>query len=117
MQAKLILYMLIPNHDIGYYDIISEHPNRYEECSLDININLDLDYQLKLLYSRYLDLSSDFIHFVHLKPYVDSQNKILRIPFYCFIPYNNYEFKNSYKISSKTYAESIPDLQKILNVI
>ena len=115
MQTKLVLYMVVPNKESLSYDIVSEHPDRYEECSSDIDENIDLDSQINILYSKYLDLDSNYIRFINMKPYIE--DKILKIPFYCLIPYNNHEFKNSYKIPAKLYAKYIPDIRKILNII
>jgi hypothetical protein len=115
MQAKIILYILIANKETMSYDIISEHPDRYEECSVDIVSESDLDFQVVSLYSKYLDLDSSYIRFINLRPFIES--KILKIPYYCLIPYNSYEFKNSYKIPVQKYVQSVPNLRQILNII
>lgn len=115
MQSWLCLYLIIPNKETLSYDILSEHPDRYEECSTEILSDIDLDTQIDNLYLKYMDLDPQYIKFIHLKPYI--QNNKLYIPIYCLIPYNSHEIKNSYKISCSEHAKFIPNLRKILNII
>lgn len=115
MKSKIILYMLYFNRDSMTYDLLSEHPERFEECSAEINNNDDLRSQLENLYSRYLDLHPDYIKFVHMEPTIE--DGVIAIQYYCIIPYNDHEIKNSYKLPSDIYAQFIPNLRKILNVL
>ena len=115
MISKLVLYIIIPNRETAGYDILSEHPERWEECSTDIVPEVELDFQIYNLFSNYHGLHPDYIKFIHLKPYIEGG--ILKIPFYCLVPYNEYNIKNSYKISCKEYAKFIPNVRKILNII
>lgn len=115
MQVKLILYMIVPNKISLSYDIVSEHPDKYVECSTDIIDNLDIESQINSLYYKYLDLDANYIKFISCKPYI--KNQVLYLPFYCLIPYNDHEFKNSYLLPAKEYAKYIPDIRKILNLI
>lgn len=115
MKSKIILFMISFNKISMSYDLLSEHPERYSECSRYINGESSLEDQIKSLFMSYLDLSTEYIKFLHLSPYILDHELIL--PIYCLIPYNSYEFKNCYKIPCKQYVEAIPDLRKILNVI
>ena len=115
MKTIIVLYILIPNQETLDYEILSEHPDRYEECCSDIVSDIDLDTQVENLYSKYIDLHPEYIKFIHLKPYIEKN--IVKLPFYCLIPYNTYPIKNSYKIPCKDYAKFIPNLRKLLNII
>lgn len=115
MKTDIVIYIIILNKETLGYDILSEHPDRYVECSAPINFNTDLDSQVEELYQKYVELHSDYIKFIHLKPYIE--NNILKIPFYCLVPYNSYNIKNSYKLSCKEYAKFIPNIRKILNIL
>lgn len=115
MKSKIVLYIICLDRQSMSYNLISEHPEKYAECSRYIKPDSDLDNQIINLFNNYLDLSPDYIKFLHLKPYIYNQELV--IPFYCLVPYNSYEFKNSYKIPCKQYVETIPDLRKILNTI
>lgn len=115
VKAKLVLYLIILNKRSLSYEIISEHPDRYEECSAIIDSTTDLDTQIDNLYSQYIDLNPEYVRFINLKPYVI--NNELVVPFYTIIPYNSYEFKNCYRLPCDKYVQIIPDLRKILNII
>lgn len=97
------------------YDILSEHPDRYSECSTELNETQDIEFQIESLYSKYIDLHPDYVRFSNMRPYIE--NDILKLPFYCLIPYNTHEVKNSYRIPCKEHAKFIPNLRKLLNVI
>ena len=103
------------NRETLEYDVLSEHPDKYIECSAEIDSDKNIDSQIEYLYCKYLDLHPDYIRFFHLKPYIE--NQILKLPFYCLIPYNSHEIKNSYKVPCKEYAKFIPDLRQLLNII
>jgi hypothetical protein len=107
--------MIVSNRESASFDIISEHPDRYEECSAQIVEDINLQDQVISLYTKYLDLDSDYIRFIHMKPYI--KDKILVIPYYCLIPFNSYDFKNSYPIPITKYAQYIPDIRQIINTI
>jgi len=115
MKINIVLYILMLNRETLGYDILSEHPDKYVECSIEIDSEKDIYSQVELLYSKYLDLHPDYVRFSHMAPYIE--NKILKLPFYCLIPYNSYEIKNSYKIPCKEYAKFIPNLRQLLNII
>lgn len=115
MNTVIVLYIIIPNQETLTYDILSEHPDRYEECSKEIDPNSDLDTQVEALYSEYLDLHPDYINFIHLRPYTEKNT--IKLPFYCLIPNNSYQIKNSYRIPCKEYAKFIPNIRKLLNII
>lgn len=97
------------------YDIISEHPERFIECSIELEDDQEIEAQVESLYSKYINLHPEYVRFTHMKPYIE--NKILKLPFYCLIPYNTYEIKNSYRISCKQHAKFIPNLRKLLNLV
>lgn len=115
MQAYICLYLILPNKETLSYDILSEHPDRYQECCAEIKSGLDLNTQIENLYFNYLDLDPQYIKFIHLQPYINEEK--LYLPVYCLIPYNSHEIKNSYKISCNEHAKFIPNLRKILNII
>lgn len=115
MKTTIVLYILLVNRKTLDYEVLSEHPDKYIECGTDIVPSLDIDSQVKDLYSKYLDLHPDYVRFINLRPTIEEN--ILKIPFYCIIPYNSYEIKNSYKLPCKEYAQFIPHLRQILNTI
>lgn len=115
IKAKIILYIIVPNIEEMSYDILSEHPDRFEPCFEYVNDELDLDTQVDNLYGKYTALSSSYVKFINFRPYI--KNNELVLPYYCIIPYNSYEFKNSYLISYNKHANSIPDIRKIINII
>lgn len=115
MNTKIVLYILIFNKEALEYEILSEHPDKFEECSVIVKESTDIDTQLSDLYSKYLDLSPDYIKFIFQKPFIE--DNFVKLPFYCIVPYHDFNIKNSYRISCNTYAKFIPNIRKILNHI
>jgi hypothetical protein len=116
MSCKIVLYIIFLNKETLSYDILSEHPERFEECWAEVNFESSIDDQVADLFSKYCDLSPEYIRFIHLKPEIIINNYI-KIPFYCLVPFNSQEIKNSYKISCNEHAKNISNIRQILNII
>lgn len=115
MNCKIVLYIINFNKETMAYDILSEHPEKFEECSAKLHLESSIDNQIADLFSKYHDLSPDYIRFISLKPEIIKD--YIQIPFYCLVPFNSQEIKNSYRISCNEHAKHISDIQKILNLV
>lgn len=115
MNIKIVLYIININKETLTYEILSEHPKKFEECSCILHFNSSIDDQVADLFSKYHNLSPEYIRFINLKPEI--VENYLKIPFYCLVPFNSQEIKNSYRVSCNEHAKYISDIRKILNLL
>jgi len=114
IKAQIKLYPIVYNKQYMHYQILSEHPDKYEECYANLNKELSIDNQIYKLFTEYFDLDAAYIKFMHLSPEIIDEKLIL--PVYCLVPYL-VKLHKGYLIPVQPHAIHISHVRKALNVV
>lgn len=111
IKIRIVLYAVTFDKIHGEYKILSSEANNFIECTSDIIENIDYNYQLDTLFSKYFDFSIEDVKKIHLDPII--VDGILSLPVLCLIPYIE-SVREGYLIPAKENVQHISSLRKIL---
>ena len=114
IKCLVELYCIVFDKDNQKYQVLSEHSENFMVLSkgLDEKTN-DINIVLYNLLEDHIDMSADYIRFIHLEPRIENQKIILS--YFCLIPYN-IELKKCYKYYTENLLNDYPVLRKIINM-
>lgn len=113
IKAQIALYAILADKRIDKLSILSDHPEKFEECNSIVKNNIHFRSQVIELFSKYFDIDYAYVHFISLDPIITDET--LTLPVYCLVPYS-VSLKQGYFISP-SYAYNSPVVRKILNII
>lgn len=114
LDIKILLYPIVFNKQFMHYQILSDHPEKYEECYATIKDTISFIDQVSNLFNEYFDIDNNYIKFITLEPEI--KDSTLYIPVYCLVPYL-VKLKKGYLLPVYQYALHIQNIRKILNVV
>lgn len=114
IKAQINLYPIVYNKQYSHYQVLSDHPDRYQECYSFLVSDISMQDQIYLLFKEYFDLDPGFIKFIHLAPKIIEETLIL--PVYCLVPYL-VKLNKGYLLPVHPYATHISYIRQALNII
>jgi hypothetical protein len=114
IKIQIVLYAVTFDKRSDQYKILSNEENNFIESTLELTSNIDYEYQLNILFSKYFDFSIQNVKKINLDPILE--NNILSLPVLCLIPYID-SVREGYLIPAKENAQYIPSVRKILALL
>lgn len=114
ITPKITLYAILVDKRSNDYQVLSDHPDKFEPCDIILKEDFNFQTQVSNLFTTYFDFDPYYVNMICLEPSIT--NNILDIPLYCVVPYSS-EPKRGHFLSAQKYAYNIPILRKILNLV